>query len=757
MMYYALSEVKGMDIKMNNMKNKITYVFPGQGSQYVGMGKELFEAFPELIRMADEILGYSIKELCLEDPDGNLHNTQYTQPALYIVNALSYLKKIGETGQMPDYVAGHSLGEYNALFAAGVIDFASGLRLVKKRGELMANAKGGGMAAVIGFSEEDVRNVIVENGLRTIDIANLNSPKQIVIAGPKEDILLAKECFEKAGCRMFSVLNVSGAFHSRYMKTAQDEFETYINEFQFNAPKVTLISNLTARPCTLSSLKYNVINQMTHSVRWTDTVCYLMGLDENMIIEQVGPGNVMTGLVSRIKKEATPVVVFEQKGKKLGNAEFKKDFGLEYACIAGAMYKGISSKEIVINMARSGMLGVFGSGGVAISEVEKNIIAIKEAIGNDKSYGMNILYNPQNSEGEERLVDLYLEYGVSIIEASAYMTMTRALVRYRLKGIRPLQTGEYAINNKIIGKVSRPEIAKLFMEPAPEKIVTQLVEDGIITPEIAAYAKHVPMADAITVEADSAGHTDQGVAYALMPAMISIRDRIMKEYSYSKQIKIGAAGGIGTPEAAAAAFMMGADYITTGSINQCTIEANTSDVVKDMLEMAKVQDMEYCPAGDMFELGAKVQVLRLGTFFPARANKLYELYKIYDSYDEIDEKQKKQIEEKYFGKSFEDVYEDVKKFYDEETIRKAEEKPKVKMALIFRWYFGHSTRLALSGDVSGKVNFQIHCGPALGALNEWLKGTELESWRNRKVADISIKLLDETYNLMEKQLEEIFN
>ena len=167
----------------------LAYLFPGQGSQKKGMGLSLFEHYPELVKEADAILGYSIEDLCLNDPDDLLKQTQYTQPALYVVNALSYLERIKEDGKEPDYVAGHSLGEYDALFAAGVFDFATGLKLAKRRGELMAEARNGGMAAVIGMKENEIRKVIEENELQQIDIANLNSPNQIVISGPKLSLI----------------------------------------------------------------------------------------------------------------------------------------------------------------------------------------------------------------------------------------------------------------------------------------------------------------------------------------------------------------------------------------------------------------------------------------------------------------------------------------------------------------------------------------------------------------------------------------
>src|SRR5580704_3030352 len=176
-------------------------------------------------------------------------------------------------------------------------------------------------------------------------------------------------------------------------------------------------------------------------------------------------------------------------------------------------------------------------------------------------------------------------------------------------------------------------------------------------------ARLVPVASDVCVEADSGGHTERGVAHVLMPVMLSLRDEMMARHGYRETIHVGAAGGIGTPEAAAAAFIMGADFILTGSINQCTVEAGTSDAVKDMLETADSQDTAYAPAGDLFELGAKVQVFRKGLFFPARANKLYELYQRYNSIEQIDARTREQIEKKYFGRSFEDVWQETLAYY----------------------------------------------------------------------------------------------
>lgn len=804
-------EVKGLEKIAKKFKKHITqilnkseaakmmktFVFPGQGAQKKGMGGKLFDEYKELTDIADIVLGYSIKELCMKNPDNLLGDTKYTQPALYVVNALSYLKKIKDSGAIPDFVAGHSLGEYNALFAAGVFDFETGLRIVKKRAELMGDAHGGGMAAIIGLNHQEIESIILENNLNNISIANLNTPSQIVIAGLKEDIDNAKKIFEDAGASIYMPLNVSGAFHSPYMASASKEFKTFVNGIEFAEIKIPVISNTHARPYENNKIKENLVDQITHSVKWTESICYLMGKGK-MKFEEVGPGKVLTGLINQIEKEGTPIIenaeeienisgilkkekesekttnimsetkINESEVKNnvtteaepqsnisisaelLGCEEFKKEYNVKYAYVTGGMYKGIASKELVVKIGKAGMIGYFGTGGVGLDVIEDTIKDIQEELSEGQAYGVNLLNNPL----EEPTVDLFLKHNVRNIEAAAYMQMTPGIVKYRLKGLS--QNGDgISIANRVMAKISRPEIAAMFLSPAPERIVNKLLEENQITQEEADLAKNIPMADDLCAEADSGGHTDQGVAFALLPAIMKLRDEMMEKYKYNKMIRVGAAGGIGTPEAAAASFIMGADFILTGSINQCTVEAGTSDSVKELLQQINVQDTDYAPAGDMFEFGAKIQVLKKGVFFPARANKLYSLYQHYGSLDEIDEKTKKQVEEQYFKRSFGEIFEDCKEFYPSEMIDNAEKNLKQKMAMIFKWYFGQSTQFALSGNEERRVDYQVQCGPALGAFNQWVKGTSLEEWGKRHVDSIALKLMNETSELLSQRLKNL--
>jgi trans-AT polyketide synthase/acyltransferase/oxidoreductase domain-containing protein len=394
---------------------------------------------------------------------------------------------------------------------------------------------------------------------------------------------------------------------------------------------------------------------------------------------------------------------------------------------------------------------------LAIGEIEAGIVRIKERLGQGQSYGMNLLCNLIHPEAEDQVVDLYLRHEVRRVEAAAYTQITPSLVRYRLMGLARGAGGEAVPLNLIMAKVSRPEVAAQFLQPPPSKIVQRLLEARQITPEQAELSARLPMADDLCVEADSGGHTDNGVAACMMPTMLRLRDDSRAAFHYAHRVRVGAAGGIGTPHAVAAAFVLGADFVLTGSINQCTVEAGTSDLAKDLLAACNIQDTAMAPAGDMFEIGAKVQVLSKGVFFPARANKLYELYRQFDSLDQIDAATRGQLETRYFKRSFEAIYQETKDYYlrvAPEQIERAEKSPKFKMALIFRWYFVHTNRLAQGGIADGKVDFQIHCGPALGAFNQWVKGTPLEDWRQRHADEIGVRLMRAAAELLEQRFRE---
>ena len=274
-------------------------LFPGQGSQFQGMGADLFKEFPETVAMANDVLGYDVAELCKSNPDNLLNQTNYTQPALFLVNYLTYQNYL-KSNTVPDYFLGHSLGEFNALNAAGVFDFETGLRIVQKRGELMLSINGTGMAAVLGSDYESLK-AILDSNFPELDIANINTYSQIVISGPLDLLDTAADFIEDEGLG-YIPLKVSGAFHSRYMTPVKDSFKTYVETMKLNACSTPVVSNYTADlyPSAMSGVLTNMVNQIDSPVKWLQSIEFVMAKGECDFTE-VGPGEVLTNVLKKIK------------------------------------------------------------------------------------------------------------------------------------------------------------------------------------------------------------------------------------------------------------------------------------------------------------------------------------------------------------------------------------------------------------------------------------------------------------------------
>jgi PfaD family protein len=345
---------------------------------------------------------------------------------------------------------------------------------------------------------------------------------------------------------------------------------------------------------------------------------------------------------------------------------------------------------------------------------------------------------------ERNAVEVYLHQGVHVVEASAFIDLTPSIVYYRAAGLSLSNVGEVQIANHVIAKLSRREVATKFMQPAPENILNQLVNEGKITPQQAGLAKRVPMADDITVEADSGGHTDNRPLVCLLPTMLALRDEIQAKYNYPVPVRIGAAGGISTPASALGAFMMGAAYIVTGSVNQACVEAGASEHTRQILAQAGMADVAMAPSADMFEMGVKVQVLKHATLFPMRAQKLYDIYLRYDSIEQIPAEERDKLEKAIFKRDIESIWQDTIKFFTERDpaqIERAQNNPKRKMALVFRWYLGLASRWSNSGEKGREMDYQIWCGPSMGSFNDWVRGTYLAEPDNRHVADVAVQIL----------------
>jgi trans-AT polyketide synthase, acyltransferase and oxidoreductase domains len=451
--------------------------------------------------------------------------------------------------------------------------------------------------------------------------------------------------------------------------------------------------------------------------------------------DQAKDSNEAKSPVNPVEIPAVPIEV-------LGDADFRKTYGVRCAFYAGAMANAIASVEMVIALGKAGLLGSFGAAGLIRARLESAVDEIQSALPNGP-YAFNLIHSPNEEALERNAVEVFLQKGVHVVEASAYLDLTSSIVYYRAAGLRKAFDGSVEITNRVIAKLSRPEVAGKFLQPAPDTILEKLVAEGKITREQAELARQVPMADDITVEGDSGGHTDNRPLVCLLPTMLALRDQMQEKYQFDVPVRIGAAGGISTPSSVLGAFMMGAAYVATGSVNQACVESGASPHTKKLLAEAGMADIAMAPSADMFEMGVKVQVLKRGTLFPMRALKLYEIYTRYDSIDQIPGDEREKLEKQVFQRDMESIWQDTVKFFterDPDQIDRAKNNPKRKMALIFRWYLGLSSRWSNVGETGREMDYQIWCGPSMGSFNDWTRSTYLSDPQKRHIVDVTLHL-----------------
>ncbi|MBT3222781.1 MAG: PfaD family polyunsaturated fatty acid/polyketide biosynthesis protein, partial [Proteobacteria bacterium] len=395
-------------------------------------------------------------------------------------------------------------------------------------------------------------------------------------------------------------------------------------------------------------------------------------------------------------------------------------------------------------LARAGLLGFFGAGGLSHAEIEAAIGQIAAQVPSGASWGSNLLHHPMHPVREEKLVDLYLGQKVRYVSAAAYVGVTEALVRYRCHDIHEAN-GRVVTPNHLFAKVSRLEVAQKFLAPSPLVLLENLLEKGALNEEQVRLARNIPLAEDIIAEGNSGGHTDRQPTALLLGTLQQLRDRIAEGESYSTIPRVGCAGGIGTAATAWGAFAMGADFVTTGSINQTAVEAGTSDIVKAMLCEADFQDVAMGIAPDRFEMGATVQVLSRATMYAPRSQQLYRLYRDFPSLEAIDQPTKTKIERQIFRRPLSEVWEQARQYWvqkDPAMVEQAGHDPHHQMALTFRWYLTMSSRWARSGHEDRQRDFQIWCGPALGAFNAWAQEGPLETQQARRVVTMAEAIMN---------------
>jgi PfaD family protein len=429
----------------------------------------------------------------------------------------------------------------------------------------------------------------------------------------------------------------------------------------------------------------------------------------------------------------------------LGDRSFAERHGTRFPYVVGEMAHGIASPEMVVAAGRAGMLGFLGTAGLSPERVEAAARAVAAALDpQDLPWGVNLIHSPAEPALEMALADLYLALGAARVSASAFMSVTPAIVLLAARGLRSDGRGGVHRPRALFAKISRPETARLFMAPPPKAILSALMAEGRLSEEEATLAARLPIAEDVTGEADSGGHTDNRPLTALLPRLMALRDELSALHGYPMRVRLGAAGGIGTPQAAAAAFGLGADYVVTGSINQACVESGLSADARAMLAGVDVADTAMAASADMFELGVKVQVLRRGTLFPGRANLLHALYGEHDSLEALPASVRARLEKDIFRAPLDEVWADTRAFFerrDPREIAKAEADPKHRMALVFRWYLGRSVHWAIAGERSRRADYQIWCGPAMGAFNAWAAGSFLDDPAERDVAQVGRNIL----------------
>lgn len=729
------------------------YFFPGQGSQFIGMGEALFDEFPDMTAKAEKILGYSLKDICLKDLNNNLNDTQFTQPVLYTVNAMYYHHLLKKTNQKPDFLIGNSLGEYNALYAAGVMSFEEGLRLVKIRGKLMGEVNGGSMAAVIGLTAEKIDDILSRERLSdTIQISNRNTRLQNVISGLPESIDKIIPVLVEEGAKKTVKLQVSGAFHSVYMKPAEEAFARELDKAGLMDPVYTVISNRYGRPYELQNMKQTLLEQMSHPVLLEQSIRYALMHGAEEFFES-GPGKTMTNMVAAIKREMeSETEKYKDKITKvngLGSLSFKEEYQTDIAYAAGGIRDGISSVSMIKKLADSNILGFLGTKGLDIHKIKGLLESAFNMVEHEK-IGVHVACDVLKPENNNQQLKLMIDKDIRRLQISGYQKPDEWIYEYRIRNIQYSEKHKVESPYKLLVCVNNLKAAEEFLKPIKKDYIKKLIELKKLTQIEAEMADSLPVCDDICIE-----NTGMGAGgFGWISSIKKLNERIGQSSSLRKEVRVGICGGIGNPQMLALAFFAGADFIMTDTINQCTVEAETSAHVKDLLQSAKENDFTFAPADDLFEFGERISVLKRGTLYPARAQKVYDIYSKYASVEEISKADTKLLTEKYFGIKLSEMYQRIMKTVSEEERKLISEQPKYKLGLIMKGYLQECFHQAQAGEKESEINYGIAVERDMADINRWLQGTDIEHWDRRSIDVIAKRIMEEGEDYLKKTCQQ---
>ncbi|WP_462202531.1 ACP S-malonyltransferase [Frankia sp. CcWB3] len=676
----------------------IVWAFPGQGSQRKGMADGLFERFPDLTAQADEVLGLSVRELAGDLR--RLDDTRHLQPVMFTVNALRYLD-LAAAAPQPDFMVGHSLGEYSALFAAGAVDFTTGLRLTARRAELMGGIRGGGMLAVLGLDEDRLRQVLVAADAPDVEVANYNSSREIVVCGPRAQVRAIAPLVRAAGAAKTKLLQVSVAAHSRHMAPAAARLRQALDRVVFAEPRVPVLSNATVEPHTADRVPELLERQLCAPVQWRRTMRYLLDRGVEELVE-VGPGTVLTKLWAQAREEwasvavAEPVAVGRPTGsrepadpgetadvrepdevvvpaavatwvgpapaERLGAAGFRERYGLRLAYAVGASGVGANGSRLVSAAAGAGALGFADA-------------------------PVSWLATTWRADGPPAA-------DVRVVEVDLPLGPTPELVRFRFTGAHRDRHGRARPARHVVARVMGLDCARAFLNPPGPAVLEALVRAGALTSAEADAARHLPVASDLAVASPAGWHGGGLTMLHLLPEVRALARGV------PQPVHVGVSGGVGTPEQAAAAFALGADFLLTTSVNLCAEESALTAATRAHLAALAPGDTGWTPDPSHFTLGARSEVLRRGTLFAARANHLVDLYR---RRAEPDAATLRHVEETYVGHPLDQIAEGVAD-------------PRRRLAEALRWYLRRAAAWR-DGAPEQPLDYRLPCGPDLAAFN----------------------------------------